>query len=163
MWEQSQLGFLPNQGTVCTWDLSTSRWRTLWEWRVPMDLNCWLCHRLWDPTIPLVLNLLLSLVPWTISGVHQEELAASKLVGIYFHNLRNYGPTITVANEAAARGYQQVLYLFGDKIGEVGTSNIFFVLKDPKTGEKEIVTPLIEDLVLPGVTRDTIIVKFILF
>lgn len=33
------------------------------------------------------------------------------------------------------------------------------MLKDPQTGKKEIVTPALEDLVLPGVTRDTIIVK----
>lgn len=41
-----------------------------------------------------------------------------------------------VAKKAAERGYQQVLYLSHEKIGEVGTSNIFFVFKDPQTGKK---------------------------
>lgn len=47
------------------------------------------------------------------------------------------------------------------KVGEAGNSNIFFVMKSSKTGEKEIITPSLEDLVLPGVTRDTIIVQII--
>lgn len=53
-----------------------------------------------------------------------------------------------------------MLYLYKGKVGEAGTSNIFFVFKDSKTGEKEVATPLLEDLVLPGVTRDTVIVAF---
>ena len=57
------------------------------------------------------------------------------------------------------KGYHQVLYLWEGKVGEAGTSNIFFVLKNKQTGKKEIITPSLDDLILPGVTRDTIIVK----
>jgi branched-subunit amino acid aminotransferase/4-amino-4-deoxychorismate lyase len=39
-------------------------------------------------------------------------------------------------------GHQQILWLFEDKIIEVGSSNIFFVFKD-KTGGIEIATPLL--------------------
>lgn len=39
---------------------------------------------------------------------------------------------------------------------EVGSSNIFFVFKD-KHGI-EVATPDLEDLVLPGITRDSILV-----
>jgi len=49
------------------------------------------------------------------------------------------------------------LWLFGNKIIEVGSSNIFFVFKD-KSGQIEVATPEIEDLVLPGITRDSILV-----
>lgn len=43
---------------------------------------------------------------------------------------RNYGPTIQVARKAASKGYGQVMYLYEGKVGEVGTSNIFFVIKN---------------------------------
>jgi branched-chain amino acid aminotransferase len=63
--------------------------------------------------------------------------------------------------DANNKGHQQVLWLYGDKkIIEVGASNIFFVFKSKNgNGKKaEIVTPDLEDLILPGVTRDSIIV-----
>jgi branched-chain amino acid aminotransferase len=70
----------------------------------------------------------------------------------------NYGPTILPQIEAADRGYNQVLWLFGEnhEITEVGTMNIFFYWINEK-GEEELVTPPLVDIVLPGVTRDTII------
>jgi len=49
------------------------------------------------------------------------------------------------------------LWLFENKIIEVGSSNIFFVFKD-KSGQIEVATPEIEDFVLPGITRDSILV-----
>lgn len=73
----------------------------------------------------------------------------------------NYGPTMKaswIANEA---GYSQVLWLFGDDdiITEVGAMNIFFFLVNKETGRKELVTPPVEggDLILPGVTRQSIV------
>jgi hypothetical protein len=69
----------------------------------------------------------------------------------------NYGPTILPASKAKAKGFTQILWLYDGKVGEVGTSNIFFVLKG-KDGVKELVTPELDGLILPGVTRDSIIV-----
>lgn len=40
----------------------------------------------------------------------------------------------------------------------MGSSNLFFAFKD-KSGQIEIVTPEIEDMILPGVTRDSVLVK----
>jgi len=57
-----------------------------------------------------------------------------------------------------AEGYQQVLWLYKDQVVEVGASNIFFIFKDKASGEIEVVTPALEDLILPGVTRDSILV-----
>lgn len=70
----------------------------------------------------------------------------------------NYGPTILPQIEAADKGYSQVLWLYGDnhEVTEVGTMNVFFYWINEK-GEEELVTPPLVDIVLPGVTRDTII------
>ncbi|XP_072298849.1 branched-chain-amino-acid aminotransferase, mitochondrial [Eucyclogobius newberryi] len=71
----------------------------------------------------------------------------------------NYGPTIAVQNEAVKRDCQQVLWLYGDQeeITEVGTMNLFIYWTNSK-GEKELVTPPLEDgLILPGVTRQSLL------
>ena len=49
------------------------------------------------------------------------------------------------------------MWLYEDDIIEAGTSNIFFVFKG-KDGKKVVVTPELKDLILPGVTRDSIMV-----
>ncbi|XP_076767214.1 branched chain amino acid transaminase [Xylocopa sonorina] len=71
----------------------------------------------------------------------------------------NYGPTIYVQREAAEKGLQQVLWLYGEdnEVTEVGTMNVFmFYVNDD--GEKELVTPpLSNGLILPGVTRNSIL------
>lgn len=41
----------------------------------------------------------------------------------------------------------------------MGASNIFFVFKGQNGKKAHIVTPALEDLILPGVTRDSIIVR----
>ena len=48
----------------------------------------------------------------------------------------NYGPTIHVWSKAKKVGCQQVLWLLGDKeyLTEVGTMNIFLVVKNKKGG-----------------------------
>lgn len=91
--------------------------------------------------------------------VHLEEQEGINLEGIFFIKIRNYGPTIAVGNEAHQKGHQQVLWLWNGKVGEIGSSNIFFVLKDKQTGKRKVLTPELEDLVLPGITRDSIIVS----
>jgi branched-chain amino acid aminotransferase len=71
----------------------------------------------------------------------------------------NYGPTIYVQKKAAAEGFQQVLWLFGEDnlLTEAGTMNIMVVLKGP-SGKKQLITPPLGDgLILPGVTRDSIL------
>ncbi|KAH8396414.1 hypothetical protein KR222_009943, partial [Zaprionus bogoriensis] len=70
----------------------------------------------------------------------------------------NYAPTINVQKEAAARGLQQVLWLYGDdhQLTEVGTMNIFmFYVNDQ--GEQELITPPLNGLILPGIVRDSIL------
>lgn len=72
----------------------------------------------------------------------------------------NYGPTIISQANAHKRGHSQNLWLWDRNILEVGASNAFFAFKD-KSGLIEMVTPSLEDgLVLPGVTRDSLIEFF---
>lgn len=61
------------------------------------------------------------------------------------------------SKKAQAMGYSQCLWLFEGQVVEVGASNIFFVMKD-KNGKKELLTPELDGLILPGVTRDSILV-----
>lgn len=71
----------------------------------------------------------------------------------------NYAPCILPQKEAASRGYQQNLWLFGPEryITEVGTMNVFFVFKNKETGKKELVTAPLDGTILEGVTRDSIL------
>lgn len=66
----------------------------------------------------------------------------------------NYAPTIQIQKEAERRGLQQVLWLYGDdhQLTEVGTMNIFIFMIN-KAGERELITPPLNGLILPGVTR----------
>ncbi|GEQ70792.1 hypothetical protein JCM33374_g4471 [Metschnikowia sp. JCM 33374] len=70
----------------------------------------------------------------------------------------NYAPCIKPQLEAASRGYQQNLWLFGEEgyITEVGTMNVFFVFKDA-SGKKELVTAPLDGTILEGVTRDSVL------
>lgn len=71
----------------------------------------------------------------------------------------NYAPCILPQLQAAERGYQQNLWLFGPEknITEVGTMNVFFAFKDSTTGKKELVTAPLDGTILEGVTRDSIL------
>jgi len=83
----------------------------------------------------------------------------------------NYGPTILPQAQAAAQGYQQILWLFGEDhvVTEAGAMNVFFFLKKKETSsvpqkpgspnpDYELVTcPLSRGDILPGVTRDSIL------
>ncbi|ORZ29255.1 aminotransferase [Catenaria anguillulae PL171] len=70
----------------------------------------------------------------------------------------NYAPTIMPQVNANARGFQQVLWLYGanDELTEVGTMNCFVFWTNEK-GQKELVTPPLDGTILPGVTRDSIL------
>ena len=66
----------------------------------------------------------------------------------------NYGPTLLVQQQAARRGYAQVLWLDAKEhryVEEVGTSNIFVCIDD------QLVTPPLGGTILPGITRDSVI------
>ncbi|KAH6608568.1 branched-chain amino acid aminotransferase [Trichoderma cornu-damae] len=71
----------------------------------------------------------------------------------------NYSPCIIPQQEAASRGFQQNLWLFGEEeyVTEVGTMNMFVALKDKVTGQRELVTAPIDGTILEGVTRDSVL------
>lgn len=71
----------------------------------------------------------------------------------------NYAPCVRPQLEAASRGYQQNLWLFGEEqyVTEVGTMNMFVVIKDKGTGQKELVTAPLDGTILEGVTRDCVL------
>ncbi|GJE98000.1 branched-chain amino acid aminotransferase [Phanerochaete sordida] len=67
----------------------------------------------------------------------------------------NYAPTFMPQAEAAKKGYDQVLWCIGDKITEAGAMN-FFVSIRRDDGDIDVYTPPNDGLILPGVTRDSI-------
>ncbi|KAI1769374.1 branched-chain-amino-acid aminotransferase [Hypoxylon sp. FL1150] len=71
----------------------------------------------------------------------------------------NYAPCIVPQMEAAKRGFQQNLWLFGPEeyITEVGTMNLFVAIKNKETGQKELITAPLDGTILEGVTRDSIL------
>ncbi|KAJ9109802.1 hypothetical protein QFC20_003218 [Naganishia adeliensis] len=70
----------------------------------------------------------------------------------------NYSPGVVPQVEAAKKGYAQNLWLHGPEheLTEVGTMNLFVVIEN-ENGETELLTPPLEDLILPGVTRDSVL------
>ncbi len=72
----------------------------------------------------------------------------------YAKNAGNYGAAMHATAEAKKKGYDQVLWMdaFEHKyVQECGTMNVFFIV-----GNKAI-TPPLEDTILAGVTRDSVI------
>jgi branched-chain amino acid aminotransferase len=72
----------------------------------------------------------------------------------------NYGPSLVAQGEARARGYDQILWLFGEEcyVTEAGGSNLFVLLKNKSTGRKELITaPLGDGVILEGVTRASVL------
>ncbi|KAH9518806.1 branched-chain-amino-acid aminotransferase, partial [Bulinus truncatus] len=72
----------------------------------------------------------------------------------------NYAPTVAIQSLAVNKfGCQQVLWLYGDdhQMTEVGTMNLF-VYWINESGEEELITPPLETgLILPGVTRKSLL------
>ncbi|XP_042596729.1 branched-chain-amino-acid aminotransferase, cytosolic-like isoform X2 [Cyprinus carpio] len=70
----------------------------------------------------------------------------------------NYGASIYAQYEAVDYGCQQVLWLYGDdqQITEVGTMNLFLYWINEKE-EEELATPPLDGIILPGVTRQSIL------
>lgn len=72
----------------------------------------------------------------------------------------NYGPSLLATQEARARGFGQILWLYGKEgeCTEAGASNFFVVWKNKETGKTQLVTaPLDDRLILDGVTRRSVL------
>ncbi|KLJ13862.1 branched-chain amino acid aminotransferase [Blastomyces silverae] len=71
----------------------------------------------------------------------------------------NYAPCIVPQIEAAKKGHQQNLWLFGEEeyVTEVGTMNLFVALKNKETGQNELITAPLDGTILEGVTRDSVL------
>ncbi|KAH9487163.1 Branched-chain-amino-acid aminotransferase, mitochondrial [Psilocybe cubensis] len=70
----------------------------------------------------------------------------------------NYAPGILPQRHAAAQGYSQNLWLHGPEhyLTEVGTMNMFVVFHK-EGGGYELVTPPLDGMILPGITRDSVL------
>ena len=71
----------------------------------------------------------------------------------------NYGPSLLAQGEARARGFDQILWLFGPncEVTEAGASN-FFVVWKTREGKTQLVTaPLGDKVILDGVTRRSVL------
>ncbi|KIK26507.1 hypothetical protein PISMIDRAFT_28422 [Pisolithus microcarpus 441] len=70
----------------------------------------------------------------------------------------NYAPGVIAQKMAAEAGYAQNLWLHGPEhyLTEVGTMNLFVALKG-EDGVIELVTPPLDGMILPGVTRDSVL------
>lgn len=72
----------------------------------------------------------------------------------------NYGPSLVAQGEARARGFDQVLWLFGNEsyVTEAGASNFFVVMREKESGKLQLITaPLEERIILEGVTRASVL------
>jgi branched-chain amino acid aminotransferase len=71
----------------------------------------------------------------------------------------NYAPCIVPQLQAASRGFQQNLWLFGEEeyVTEVGTMNLFLAMVHKQSGQKELVTAPLDGTILEGVTRDSVL------
>jgi len=68
----------------------------------------------------------------------------------------NYIQGIDKAKQAAAEGFNQVIWLNGKYITEAGACNLYVYWVN-KNGEKELVTPMLDGTILPGITRKSIL------
>ncbi|KAF3916192.1 hypothetical protein AA313_de0207137 [Arthrobotrys entomopaga] len=70
----------------------------------------------------------------------------------------NYAPCILPQIDAAKRGFQQNLWLFGEEgyVTEVGTMNMFVAWVN-EDGVKELITAPLDGTILEGVTRESVL------
>ncbi|PPQ62809.1 hypothetical protein CVT24_000503 [Panaeolus cyanescens] len=95
--------------------------------------------------------------PVSLFGTTEYVRAAPGGTGAYKLGV-NYAPGILPQKEAAKQGYAQNLWLHGPEhyLTEVGTMNMFVVFRK-ENGGLELVTPPLDGMILPGVTRDSVL------
>ncbi|KAJ7071270.1 branched-chain amino acid aminotransferase II [Mycena amicta] len=95
--------------------------------------------------------------PVALYGTTEFVRAAPGGTGAYKLGV-NYAPGVLPQKSVAALGYSQNLWLHGPdhELTEVGTMNMFVVFKT-KEGALELVTPPLDGMILPGVTRDSVL------
>ncbi|GES62055.1 pyruvate decarboxylase [Aspergillus terreus] len=70
----------------------------------------------------------------------------------------NYGPSLLAQRHAETSGCDQVIWLTPDQeITEAGTTNLFFIWRTHTGGLQLATPPLVDQLILPGVTRQSIL------
>jgi len=68
----------------------------------------------------------------------------------------NYGPTVKLTYDAeVSDGVSQLIWTYNEMMLESGASNIFFLFKEKN--RKVLVTHPTDGMILPGVTRSSII------
>ncbi|KAM9672447.1 branched-chain-amino-acid aminotransferase, cytosolic isoform 3-T3 [Trichechus inunguis] len=102
------------------------------------------------PTKALLFVILSPVGPYFSSGTFNP-------VSLWAHP-KNYGSSLFAQCEAMDNGCQQVLWLYGEnnQITEVGTMNLFLYWIN-EDGEEELATPPLDGIILPGVTRQSIL------
>lgn len=95
--------------------------------------------------------------PVSLYGTTEFIRAAPGGTGAYKLGV-NYAPGVMPQKLAISEGYAQNLWLHGPEhyLTEVGTMNLFVVMRT-SSGEVELVTPPLDGLILPGVTRDSVL------
>ncbi|KAJ6519578.1 aminotransferase [Mycena sanguinolenta] len=95
--------------------------------------------------------------PVALYGTSEFIRAAPGGTGAYKLGV-NYAPGVVPQKSAAALGYSQNLWLHGPdhELTEVGTMNMFVVFSK-EDGSMELVTPPLDGMILPGVTRDSVL------
>lgn len=97
--------------------------------------------------------------PVALHGTTESEFSRAAPGGTGAFKIgANYGPAVRAQITAAQLGYVQNLWLYGPEhyLTEVGTMNLFVVFRKPD-GSFELVTPPLDDMILPGVTRDSVL------
>ncbi|KAJ5771915.1 Aminotransferase class IV [Penicillium odoratum] len=100
----------------------------------------------------------------SLKAITLEAVSSSKWVrawpgGSGCHKVgANYAPSMVAEAWVRQRGSDQVLWLFGEDnlLTEVGTMNLFIVLRQPD-GDRELLTPPLDGTILPGVNRDSVL------
>jgi branched-chain amino acid aminotransferase len=73
----------------------------------------------------------------------------------------NYACSMQPAEEATRKGYDQILWTDGTPehmVGECGQMNFFWVERGAATSRLVLVTPALDGTILPGATRDSVLV-----
>ncbi|KAI0271504.1 branched-chain amino acid aminotransferase II [Gloeopeniophorella convolvens] len=95
--------------------------------------------------------------PVALHGTTEHVRASPGGTGAYKIGA-NYASAVLPQKQAAELGYVQNLWLYGPEhyLTEVGTMNLFVVFRKAD-GALELVTPPLDGMILPGVTRDSVL------